>query len=519
MQKSLSRKIYMELHPPGDGDIVADKDRVLRALRDDFGDIVISQSVLKKYYILLRDFDWKLTVTMVMKGHEWEIVRIEKGDTTNRNYGYAVDLGSTTIIMQLVDLNSGEVLGQESVFSAQKKYGDEILSRIFYVKDHPERLSEVQECTLDNFRELMDKLHRQTGVAETDCSLMVVAGNTTMIHFLLGYDPWCVFHTPYAPAFNSCGFIHAEALNLAFPGLVYCLPSVANYVGGDIVGGLLASELYLKDEIALFMDIGTNGEMILGNKDFLLSAAGAAGPALEGGISSQGMQARPGAIDTVKIHSDQLAITTIGDSRPIGICGSGIVDLLAEMLLEGWIDFSGAFVPGKSVRIVKREDDYAVVYARREESGADEELIFTQRDMFSYMDTKAAANTMVSYLLEASGVDIKDITRIYLAGAFGTHLNLESAITIGLYPDLPRDRFVILGNGSLKGAYQLLLNAELYSTAESIIERIDYLSLGDAPDFLTKMYAAKFLPHTDLTLYPTVAEKIKQRRMTAKVKE
>ena len=404
----------MELYPPGEGDIVADKDRILRALRDDFGDVVISQSVFKKYYMLLRDFDWKLTVTMIMKGHEWEIVRIEKGDTTDRNYGYAVDLGSTTIIMQLVDLNNGEVLGQESMFSAQKKYGNEILSRIFYVKDQPERLAEVQECTLDNFRELMDVLHQKTGVTETDCSVMVVAGNTTMIHFLLGFDPWSVFHTPYAPAFNSCGFIHAEALNLTFPGLVYCLPSVANYVGGDIVGGLLASELYLNEEISLFMDIGTNGEMILGNKEFLLSAAGAAGPALEGGISRQGMQAKPGAVDTVKIIDNQLIITTIGKCKPVGICGSGIVDLLAEMLLEGWIDSSGAFVPNKSDRVVTRDDDYAVIYTRREESGSGEELLFTQRDIFSYMDTKAAANTMVSYLLEASGVDIKDIKRLYI---------------------------------------------------------------------------------------------------------
>lgn len=514
MMKPISKKIYMELHPPGDGDTTADKDRILRALRDDFGDVVISQSVFKKYYMLLRDFDWKLTVTMIMKGHEWEIVRLERGDTTGRNYGYAVDLGSTTINMQLVDLNSGEILGQESVFSSQKKYGDEILSRIFYVKDHQERLNEIQECTLADFRELMDKLRQKTGVSEADCCVMVVAGNTTMIHFLLGYDPWCVFHAPYAPAFNSCGFINAEALNLNFPGLVYCMPSVANYIGGDTTSGLLASGLYLKDEMALFMDIGTNGEMILGNNEFLLSAAGAAGPALEGGISRQGMPAKPGAVDTVKIHGDKLALTTIGGSRPIGICGSGIVDLIAEMLLEGWIDASGAFVPGRSDRIVKREDGFAVVYAWRDEAGADEDLIFTQKDISSYMDTKAAANTMVSYLLEASGADIKDIERVYLAGAFGTHLNLESAITIGLYPDLPRDRFVILGNGSLKGAYQLLVNAELYGTAESIIERIDYLSLGEAPDFLTKMYAAKFLPHTDLTLYPTVAEKIKQRKLT-----
>mgnify|MGYP001036904423 CR=1 FL=1 len=513
MIKSMSKKIYMELTPPGDGDFVADKDRILRALKADFGDVVISQDTFRRHYMSLRDFDWKLTVTMIMKGHEWEIVRIEPGDTTAVNYGYAVDIGSTTINMQLVDLNNGKVLAEEGLFNAQIKYGDEILSRIFYVKDYPERLAELQKCTLDNLRELVERLHQKTGVSKSDCGIMVIAGNTTMTHFLLGYDPWHIFHVPYAPAFNSCGFIPAKELDLDFPGLVYCFPSVANYVGGDIVSGLLASELYRKEELALFMDIGTNGEMILGNNEFLVSAAGAAGPALEGGISKQGMQAKPGAVDTVKIENNELHLTTIGNTKPLGICGSGIVDLLAEMLLEGWIDSAGAFVPGKSERIVEREGEYAVVYAWDYESGSGEELIFTQNDIFSYMDTKAAANTMVSYLLEASGVGAGDIQRLYLVGAFGAHLNIESAVTIGLYPDLPRDRFVILGNGSLKGASMLLTDAELYSTAESIIERIYYLSLGDATDFLTKMYAAKFLPHTDLTLYPSVTERIKQRAL------
>ncbi len=503
----------MELHPPGAGDIVADKDRILRALKNDFGDVVISQDTFRKYYLSLRDFDWKLTVTLIMKGHEWEIVRLERGDTTDRHYGYAVDLGSTTVIMQLVDLNSGCILGQESMFNNQIRYGDEILSRIFYVRDHPERLIEIQKCTLENFKYLIDRLQQQTGIEAQDCNIMIVAGNTTMIHFLLGLDPWHVFHAPYAPAFNSCGFIPSNDLGFSFPGLVYCFPSVANYIGGDIVSGLLVSELYLKDEISLFMDIGTNGEMILGNSEFLLSAAGAAGPALEGGISKQGMQAKPGAVDTVRIRDNQLLLTTIGNSRPVGICGSGIVDLLAEMLLDGWIDSAGAYVPGQSGRIVQRDGAYAVVYAWDYESGSGEELIFTQNDIFSYMETKAAANTMVAYLLESSGLEAKDIQRLYLAGAFGTHLNIESAITIGLYPDLPRDRFVILGNGSLQGASRLLTNAALYSTAESIIERIDYLSLGEATDFLTKMYAAKFLPHTDLTLYPSVTEKIRQRRL------
>jgi uncharacterized 2Fe-2S/4Fe-4S cluster protein (DUF4445 family) len=292
MRNALSRKFYMELIPPGSGDAVADLDRLLSALKKSFGDVVISQSTFRRDYMLLRDFDWKLTVTMIPKGHEWEIVRIQRGDTTDKNFGYAVDLGSTTVVMQLVDLNTGNSLGQESVFNAQIPYGSEILSRIFYVKDHPERLKELQACTLANIRQLMDALERKTGVLREDCSVMAVAGNTTMVHFLLGYDPWFIFHAPYAPAFGSCGFIPSQDLDLPFPGLVTCLPSVANYVGGDVVSGLLASGLYQSEEISLYMDIGTNGEMVLETKTFCFRAAGAAGPALEGGISRQGMPAR-----------------------------------------------------------------------------------------------------------------------------------------------------------------------------------------------------------------------------------
>ncbi|SHI14768.1 Uncharacterized 2Fe-2 and 4Fe-4S clusters-containing protein, contains DUF4445 domain [Sporobacter termitidis DSM 10068] len=511
MFKPMARKIYIELTPPSEGDAVADKDRIIRALEKDFGSVVMSYDVLKAHYMLLRNFDWKLTVTMIMKGHEWEIIQIERGNTTDKNYGYAVDLGSTTIIMQLVDLATGVILGQESMFNAQIRFGDEILSRIFYAKDKAEHLQEIQVCTLMSLNELIASLQKLTGISSSDCGIMVIGGNTTMIHFLLGLDPWFIFHAPYSPAFNSCGFIRASSLNLQFPGLVYCYPSAANYIGGDIISGLIASELYLNSPISLYMDIGTNGEMILGNNEFLLAAAGAAGPALEGGISKYGMQAKPGAVDSVKIVDNQIVLTTIQNQKPLGICGSGIVDLLAEMLLEGWIDRSGAFVPERSERIVQREEEYAVVYAWSSESASGEELLFTQNDIFSYMDTKAAANTMVAYLLEASGVSPQDIKKVYLAGAFGTHLNLESAITIGLYPDLPRDRFVILGNGSLAGACKLLLDASLYYTSESIIEKMVYLSLGEATDFLTKMFAAKFLPHTDLDLYPTVKEKLKSR--------
>ncbi|RNC29399.1 MAG: hypothetical protein AWM53_00752 [Candidatus Dichloromethanomonas elyunquensis] len=509
---SICRKIYLELKPPGNGDMVADKDRIVRALKNAYKNVNISADTLKSSYKLLRDFDWKLTVTMIKKDYEWEIVRLERGNTTERNFGYAADLGSTTVIMRLLDLNSGDVLGEESIFNKQIKYGEEIISRIIHAKDNESHLKELQQCTLSSISDLIDSLHRTTGISPAECSILTIGGNTTMIHLLLGIDPWFIFHTPYTPSFNRCGFVQAKDLALPFNGLVYCYPSVANYVGGDIVSGLLASEMYKSEELGLYIDIGTNGEMLLGNNQFILSAAGAAGPALEGGISKQGMQAKPGAVDSVRIINNQIMITTIQAERPIGICGSGIVDLLAEMLLEGWIDFSGSFNPEKSERIVIRDNEYAVVYAWELESGSNEELLFTQTDIQRFMNTKAAAGTMVSYLLEALNVEPGDIQKVYIAGAFGTHINLESAITIGLYPDLPRERFVIVGNGSLEGAAMLLVNAALLSAAENIIEDIDYLSLGEATDFLTKMYAAKFLPHTNFELYPTVMEKLKVRR-------
>jgi uncharacterized 2Fe-2S/4Fe-4S cluster protein (DUF4445 family) len=512
MRMSISKKIYMEIDPPDTASFTADKDRIIRALKKDFGDISFPMKTFQKYYKLLRDFDWKLTVTMIMKGYVWEIIRIERGNTTDVHYGFAADLGSTTIAMQLVNLNTGRVLAEKVMFNSQRKIGDEILSRIFYVKDNDLRLSELQKQAADDLNLLIGDLCKASNISQDNCSVMVISGNTTMIHFLLGFDPWFIFHNPYTPAFNSAEFVPGENLGLTIPGFVYCLPSAANYIGGDTISGLLASGMYHRSELALYMDFGTNGEMVLGNNTFLLSAAGAAGPALEGGISKQGMPAKPGAIDSVRITKGDFAATTIQNEKPIGICGSGIVDLLAEMFLEGWIDPSGAFVPGKSERIVTRENMYCVVYAWAHESGTGEECLFTQRDIFSFMETKAAANTMVSYLLETYGIGPGELKKVYLAGAFGRYLNLESAITIGLYPDLPRDRFTVLGNASLLGAYMLLTDAKLYDTAESLIEKIDYLSLGEAQDFLTKMYAAKFLPHTDLDAYPSVQEKLKQRR-------
>lgn len=507
----LSRKVFLKISPPGNGDIIGDQERILNALTPDFGAVRFSRRLLKKVYPLCREANWEISLTLVKNDTTWELVELESGDQRHRHFGVAVDLGSTSVAMKMVDLSTGKVLAEESILNHQIEYGDDILSRIFYAKNKPDHLLAVQEATISTFNALLQQLQEATGINARESCIMVVSGNTTMIHFLLGIDPWPIFEYPFAPVFNHTGYLDARDLGLNTSGYLYCMPSVANYLGGDTVSGLLVAGLHEKDELGLFIDIGTNGEMVLGNKHFLVAGAGAAGPALEGGISKNGMKATTGAVDSVIISENELRLTTIGGHRPRGICGSGIVDLIAQMLLSGWIDFSGRFNPEKSSRIVIRDGEYGVLYASREESGNGQELLFTQSDMSQFIDTKAAASTMVAYLLERLGVEPIDVDRLYVSGAFGTYINLESAITIGLYPDLPRERFVSLGNSSLQGAYVLLTDDQKMEEVTRLQERIEYLEFGAATDFISRMYAARFLPHTDFDLYPTVKAALRKQ--------
>lgn len=508
---AFSQKIYLELPAPGQGDITADRERLLQGLEATFSPLALSYKTYKKYAAVCRKAGFKVTCTLVYAGTHWELTRIEAGDTTAENYGLAVDLGSTTVIIQSIDLNTGQVLAEKSRFNRQIDYGDEILSRIFYTKGRPDHLDELQASTVQTFCDLFDDLTAQTGIAPEAYSIMIVSGNTTMTHLFLGIDPWPIFEVPFTPMFNHTDFIPAADLGLPTNGLVYCMPSAANYLGGDIISGLLAARLDRQKKPSLFIDIGTNGEMVLGDENFLIAGAGAAGPALEGGISKSGMKAGPGAIDHVRITDSVLHCTTIENAPPKGICGSGIVDLLSEMLLNGWIDFSGKFNPDATDRIVTTDDGYALRYADADVTADGAPLLFNQTDITQYLDTKAAANTMVAYLLEAAGIGPEDIDQVFIAGAFCAHINLEAAVNIGLYPDLPAERFTVLGNSSLTGARALLLDYTLFDTVGALQDNIHYLEFGAAPDFLTRMFAARFLPHTDLSLYPTVRQRLKER--------
>ena len=523
----LSRKIYLKLPLPTEDDPRSDQQRILDSLAVAGVEerVHITVHILRKLYPLLDNAKWKITVSLAWNGENWEMVEIEEGDTTVQHYGLAVDLGSTTVVARLLDCNSGEILKEVSCFNKQIQWGTDILSRIFYCKDNKEKLEEVRRATVESICECMDKLD-----ASHSALSMVIAGNTTMIHFLLGMDAFCVFYTPHAVHADCPGFQLARDLDIPLKGYVYCYPAKSNYLGGDIISGMIDTELYKKNEISVFFDIGTNGELVIGNKEFLLCGAGAAGPALEGGVVRTGMRADVGAVDEVKIRDGNIYVHVIGrheedsgsheknsgnhednssSEEPQGICGSGIIDLIAELFLEGWIDIRGKLSPEKSPLIQERDNQLCVEYAPG--------LYFYQKDIDEFIRTKSAAHTMVEIMLRESGLDLNQADRFYVAGAFGKHVSKESAITIGMYPDMDRDHIINAGNSSLEGAQKLLLNRSLLTDIDQILEEMVYIQFAEVEDFLELMVAAQALPHTDYKRYPTVMEKLKERQKDIKL--
>lgn len=557
----ISRKVYLQLTPPTEEDNRPYDERILEELskaalplsdpekNTSAGLFAFSLPALRSLYPLLDRSGFQVTASLAWDGSKWMVTGLEAGDTSKNHYGVALDLGSTSIIADLVDCCTGKVVRQASAYNGQIAFGEDILTRIFYAKDRPDHLEEIRQATVKSINALLEELEEKTGVRPESIISMVVAGNTTMIHFLLGLDAFCVFESPYSVRTLNPGFLPAEELGISLSGYVYCVPGKANYLGGDILSGMIDTGFYKEDQISLFFDVGTNGELVVGNKTFLLCGAGAAGPALEGGVVQTGMRAAPGAIQGVKLrngvfHLDVLSevpgqscgavfpsgsgacsdadsaasvtdpaalvkepAASVTDSAVKGICGSGIVDLIAELFLNGWVDILGRFESDRSPLISMQynkgleHEEPAVEYAPG--------LWFYQSDLDEFVRTKAAAYTMIEYMLTEIGIGLDQVHRFYMAGAFGTHVNKESAVTIGMYPDVERDRIVSAGNSSLKGAVKILLNKDYIDDLNGILDLMSYVQYGAVDNFLTIMEAATALPHTDLDRYPSVVAKLK----------
>lgn len=501
---TFSYKRFLRLPKPDREDFRPDRERILDALKP--LDVSMSLDAMRALYPMTAEADYAVTVTLCPGPQGMEVIRVEPGDTTGRLLGLALDIGSTTLEMELVDMLSGRVLRNVGCVNSQVSFGLNILDRILAVKENRENLEALRQLVTGDINRLIGQVTE--GLADpAEVSALIVGGNTTMIHFFLGCDPWLVFQTPYAPVFFDPGIQRGKELGLPLCCNVFCFPAVANYLGGDITSGLLLTDLDTGEKPSVFLDIGTNGELCLGCKDYLLMGAGAAGPALEGFGSRYGMRAEPGAIRHLRMGEDGIfRLDVIGGGDPKGICGTGIFDLVAECYRYGIINGDGTVNMDKTQYVAwvwdenTQESLPAVVYGRKGE----ETLYFTQRDIQEFVRCKAAGFTMVATLLDYCGLRLSDIEKFYLAGGFGTHIDLESAITVGLYPDVDRRKLVPLGNTSLQGAKKLLLDTACLERLDWFRKNGTYLHFSEMETFPQNMVAANFIPHTDGSLYPSV---------------
>ncbi|ATW24372.1 ASKHA domain-containing protein [Candidatus Formimonas warabiya] len=507
----LAEKFYIELSPPNLTENISDYSRLITELKKHVPAnwLNISNDVLKTLPDILRAGDWKVTVTVAFYEGGGEIVRITPGKDDFPAYGIAVDAGTTTVVVALIDLATGAVLAKQGTYNRQADYGDDVISRIIYA-DEFHGLEKLQQVVIETVNDLLDKIFAQYHVSIEEIPVVVVAGNTTMTHLFLGINPKYIRLEPYIPAAAQYPVVKAKEIGLKInpQGLVFNFPSVASYVGGDIVSGALVAELDKREEITLFIDIGTNGEMVLGNKDWLMCCACSAGPAFEGGGITHGMRAMPGAIERVNINRKTFKVKfqTVGDLPPVGICGSGLIDCLAKLRVAGIIDRSGKIQDVDTPRIRKGDDGPEFILAFAEESGIDQDIVITESDIKNLIRAKGAIFAGVRIMLTMADLPVEAIDRILIAGGFGNYLNVPDSIRIGLLPDLPRDKFDFIGNSSLKGAHLALLSREAFGFADDLGRSMTYLELSLGNAFMDEYVSALFLPHTDLSLFPSVKE-------------
>jgi uncharacterized 2Fe-2S/4Fe-4S cluster protein (DUF4445 family) len=502
------RKIYLELPAPTINDSISDLERLYRGLRGagDFGVIETGLFNIRQLGELLRDYDWKVTVTLGKRDDSVEILLIEPQDTANKNFGLCFDIGTTTITGQLIDLNAKKILGTKATYNQQAVFGSDVITRILY-SAKADGLEKLHLAVTDTINQITKELITEQKVDLNDVYGIVCSGNTTMIHLLLSMDPSHIRKHPYVPTANFLPALRASEAGIQVNprGLLNCVPGVSSYVGGDTTAGVLSSRLYQEKDPCILIDIGTNGEIVLGSKDFLVACAASAGPAFEGSGVSSGMRASSGAIQKVSINKDDFSVdyTTIQNKPARGICGSGYIDLLSAMLAAGIIDKSGRIkAEGKRIRQTDNGKEFVVCFKEDLQSSAD--IVINEADIDNLKRSKAAIYSAVSILTRHLDLGFFEISKIFIAGGFGTYLDIDNAVNIGLLPDLPRSKFIFIGNSSLAGSRQILLSAQAKAMADQLAAKITYFELSVDPAYMEEYGQALFFPHTDLTKFPTV---------------
>ena len=524
-------KHYVEMEPPTIKDNRSDLSRVLLAMKKHYGmeSISVDSRLLKKLPFILRAEGWRATATLVQTRVESQLgeyqlrgsrrpklINLEPGDTTQEHFSIVLDIGTTSVWGQLLDLNKRQTLAEASDYNSQIRYGDDVISRIVY-SQRPGGLKQLQESVVGTINGIIRELVDKSGVNLARVSHMTAAGNTIMTHLLLGLDPKYLRESPYTPVANFIPPVRASNLGIEVGEHVhlYTFPSVASYVGGDIVSGVLGSGIYQRKPLTLYIDIGTNGEIVIGNSEWLVTAACSAGPAFEGGGIKHGMRATSGAIEDFRIHPQTFEpmLLTIGMVKPKGICGSGLINMVAEFLEAEMISPNGKFntdLPSQRIRPGPDGMEYVLAYREDTATGAD--MVITEVDIDNLMRAKAAMYAGYVTLLQSVGLSVGNLEQVVIAGAFGSFIDVERAITIGLLPELPLDRFLFIGNGSLLGARLISFCNEILDDGERISRMMTNIELSESPAFMDNYVAAMFLPHTNSAEFPGVNQRLGEKK-------
>lgn len=517
------KKYYLEIPPPTLDDNASDLFRLRRELKKKFklADLLVEFEAIRKLPVVLRDGNWQVTVTILSTSSRPSVeddsiprlINIEAGNTLSSNYALAIDLGTTTVCAQLLDLNRGRIVANSIVFNKQISYGADVITRINYCQQ-PAGLAKLQELAVNSFNEVINNLLETSHIGIEEINLVTVAGNTTMTQILLGLEPKYIRLAPYIPVANFLPPVKACTLGIKVADYVYLytFPSISSYVGGDIVSGVIAAGIHQKRKLTFYMDIGTNGEIVIGDSKWMVTASCSAGPAFEGGGIKHGMVAMNGAIQDFSLDPVTLEpkINTIGDVKPKGICGSGLINIIAGLLEASIIGQDGKFnTRSSSTRVREGLDGHEYVLAWSPETQIGQDIVITEVDIDNLIRAKAAMYAGCHTLSRSVNVNCSDFAQVIIAGNFGNSLNIEKAITIGLLPDIPRDRYIFVGNGSLSGARLVSFSTGLLDATRRVARMMTNIELSENNDFTGNYIAALFLPHTDEKQFPTITGKLK----------
>lgn len=515
-------KIFLTLQPPDAKNNLSDVTRLIGTLKTqaDEHKLELTLPVIRKLPGILRNNDFQVTVTVIRPVRDDGknlILNVQAGDTTAENYAVAMDIGTTTVYGQLIDLATGKCLAEAGDFNGQISYGEDVITRIMYA-EKPGGLDKLHEVVVGTLNSVLEKIILKSKVDRENISTITFAGNTTMTQLFLRVDPRNIRRAPYVPATTLYPPFRAASvgidLNAHAIALIY--PQVSSFVGGDIVAGVMGSGMYRDEALTLFLDIGTNAELVVGNKDWLACTACSAGPAFEGGGIEFGMRAAKGAIEDFSLDpvTYEPMIFTIGDVRPKGICGSGLITMVAVMFEMGVINNRGKFNRDLGTpRIRETNGIWEYVLAWKDVTQLDRDIVLTEPDLDNLIRAKGAIYSGCMTLLEEVGLSMDVVERIILAGGFGSYIDLEKAMTIGLLPEIDPELVTFIGNGSLMGARMSSLTNRIRKDVVSVTEKMTNFELSETPSYMDNYIAAMFLPHTEIEKFPRL-----KARMDARVK-